>query len=96
MTVLDGLAESELQAFRKLPDFVLRHTSHDDQPKFTIAIQCVDVIILEQYAHIVVQQLLCILMLSSVLRENGYFFVMMKSNIPRLASSIMRRKLSRL
>ena len=75
MTVLDGLAESELQAFRKLPDFVLRHTSHDDQPKFTIAIQCVDVIILEQYAHIVVQQLLCILdAVQCVARKTGYFF----------------------
>ena len=75
MTVLDGLAESELQAFRKLPDFVLCHTSHDDQPKFTIAIQCVDVIILEQYAHIVVQQLLCILdAVQCVAGKTGYFF----------------------
>ena len=75
MTVLDGLAESKLQAFRKLPDFVLRHTSHDDQPKLTIAVQCVDVIILEQHAHIVVQQFLCILdAVQCVAGKTGYFF----------------------
>lgn len=74
MTVLDGLAKAKLQAFREFSDFILGHTSHDDQTKFAVAVQCVDIVILEQHPHVVIQQFLRILnAVQCIAGKTGYF-----------------------
>ena len=46
-TVLDRLAKAEFQSLRELAHFVLCHTCHDYQSELAVAIQCVDVVVLE-------------------------------------------------
>lgn len=61
MAVLDGLPEPEFQTLRQLPHLILGHPCHHHQTKLTIRIQGVDVVILEENAHIGIQQLLGVL-----------------------------------
>ena len=58
MTVFDGLPESEFQPLRQLPNLILGNPRHNHQPELAVRIQCVDVVVLEEHPHIVIQQLL--------------------------------------
>ena len=55
------MTKAKFQPFRELAYLILCDTCHDHQSELAIAIQCVDVVILEQDAHIVLQQLLRVL-----------------------------------
>ena len=61
MAVSDGLPEPELQPFRQLAHLILRHAGHHHQPELAVAVQSVDVVVLEQDGHAAVQQFLRIL-----------------------------------
>ena len=58
MTILNSLPKAEFQPFRQLPNFVLGNPRHNHQPELAVRIQCVDVVVLEEHPHIVIQQLL--------------------------------------
>ena len=61
MTVFNGLPETEFQPFGELSDLILGNARHDDQPELTVRIQGIDIVVLEQHAHIVFQQFLGVL-----------------------------------
>ena len=61
MPVFDGLAEAELQPLGELPHLILSHPGHDHQAELAVGVQGVDVVVLEQDAHVVLQQLLGVL-----------------------------------
>ena len=58
MTVFDGLPETKFQPLRQLPNLILGNPRHNHQPELAVRIQCVDVVVLEEHPHIVIQQLL--------------------------------------
>ena len=47
MAVFDRLTKAEFQPFRELTHLVLCYACHHHQPELTVAVQCVDVVILE-------------------------------------------------
>ena len=61
MAVFNGLPEAEFQPFRQLAHLVLGHSGHDHQTELAVAVQGVDVVVLEQHPHIVFQQFLGVL-----------------------------------
>ena len=58
MAVFDGLPETEFQPLRQLPNLILGNPRHNHQPELTVRVQCVDIVVLEEHPHIVIQQLL--------------------------------------
>ena len=69
VAVFDGLPETELQPLGQLAHLVLSHPGHDHQPELAVGVQGVDVVVLEQYPHVVFQQLLSVL--DAVQRRTG-------------------------
>ena len=69
MAVFNGLPEAEFQPLGELPHLVLSHPGHDHQPELTVAVQSVDVVVLEQHPHVMLQQLLGVL--DTVQRRTG-------------------------
>ena len=61
MAILNRLPETKFQSLGKLSHLILGNARHDDQTKLAVGIQGVDVVILEEHAHIVLQQLLGVL-----------------------------------
>ena len=58
MTVFDGLPKAKFQPFRQLPDFILSNTRHNHQPELAVRVQCVDIVVLKEHPHVVIQQFL--------------------------------------
>ena len=58
MAVFDGLPKAKFQPFRQLPDFILGNPRHNHQPELAVRVQCVDIVVLKKYTHIVIQQFL--------------------------------------
>ena len=61
MAVFYGLVEAELQPLRKLSHLILGHARHNGQPELAVRVHGVDVVVLEQHSHVVLQQLLGVL-----------------------------------
>ena len=61
MTILDCLPKTKFQSLRQLSHLILGNTRHNNQAEFTIGVQGVDVVILKENTHIVLQQFLCVL-----------------------------------
>ena len=55
--VFHRLAEAELQPLGELAHLILGHPGHDGQPELAVRVHGVDVVVLEQHPHVVVQQL---------------------------------------
>ena len=61
MAVFNGLSKTEFQSLRQLTHLILGHPGHDHQPELAVAVQGVDIVILEQHPNVVLQQLLGVL-----------------------------------
>ena len=61
MAVFNGLAKAKFQTLRQLAYLILCDARHNHQPKLTVCIQGVDIIVLKQNTHIGIQKFLCVL-----------------------------------